>query len=134
MDQGESKTDRGVTERDFTVPCKDRSIPGVLWTPEGSTAPTPLVLIGHGGSGHKREDHLVALARRFVRHNTIAAATIDGPVHGDREPEELRSAPLEKRRKHLVGDRVTDSMVEDWKATLDALQKLPEIGIGRVGY
>jgi dienelactone hydrolase len=134
MDWGGNKTDRGVTERDFAVRSKDRSVPGVLWTPEDATGSTPLVLIGHGGNGHKREDHLVALARRFVRHNAIAAVTIDGPIHGDREPEEIRGAPFEERSKHFVGDRVTDDMIEDWKATLDALQKLPEIGPGHVGY
>ena len=84
MEWGHSETTKGVTERDFTVSCNQRAVPGVLWTPEHADAPTPLVLIGHGGSGHKREAHLVSLARRFVRHNGIAAASIDGPVHGDR--------------------------------------------------
>jgi len=134
MNWGDSQTSKGVTERDFTVACRERSVPGVLWTPEESNTPTPLVLIGHGGNGHKREGHLVALARRFVRHNGIAAATIDGPAHGDREPEEAKGEPFEERRKRYVGESITDGMVEDWKATLDALQKLPEIGIGPVGY
>jgi dienelactone hydrolase len=134
MDWGESKTSRGVTERDFSVVCEGRIVPGVLWTPENTNAPAPLVLIGHGGNGHKREDHLVALARRLVRHSAIAAVTIDGPAHGDREPEEARGESIALRRKRFMGDRITDAMVEDWKATLDALQKLPEIGIGRVGY
>jgi dienelactone hydrolase len=134
MDWGESRTSKGVTERDFSVACEDRIVPGVLWTPESANVPAPLVLIGHGGNGHKREDHLVALARRLVRHNAIAAVTIDGPAHGDREPEEAKGESFAERRKRFMGDRITDKMVEDWKATLDALQKLPEIGIGRVGY
>ena len=87
MEWGHSETDRGVTERDFSVSRHGRTVPGVLWSPENAAAPTPLVLIGHGGSGDKRETHLVALARRFVRHNGIAAATIDGPAHGDRKPK-----------------------------------------------
>ena len=134
LNWGESQTSRGVTERDFTVTCKDRSVPGVLWTPEACEAPTPLVLIGHGGNGHKREDHLQALARRFVRHNKISAATIDGPIHGDRMPPEVENESVSKRMRRLIGDAIADSMIEDWKATLDALQKIPEIGIGRVGY
>jgi len=134
MEWGRSQSSKGVTERDFNVTCNGRTVPGVLWTPERADAPTPLVLIGHGGNGHKREAHLVALARRFVRHNGIAAATIDGPAHGDREPEGIDGESLAQRRRRYIGDRVTDDMVEDWKTTLDALHKLPEIGIGRVGY
>ena len=134
MEWGRSKTSKGVTERDFSVSCNGRTVPGVIWTPEHADAPTPLVLIGHGGTGHKRETHLISLARRFVRHNGIAAATIDGPAHGDRRPEGADDESLAERRRRYIGERVTDEMVEDWKATLDALHKLPEIGIGRVGY
>ena len=134
MKWGKSVTNKGVTERDFSVSCNGRTVPGVLWSPELAQSPTALVLIGHGGSGHKRQDHLVSLSRRFVRHNGIAAATIDGPFHGDRQPEGIENESVADRRRRFIRDSVTDTMVEDWKATLDALQKLPEIGIGRVGY
>ncbi|HIF91691.1 MAG: dienelactone hydrolase family protein [Myxococcales bacterium] len=134
MKFSQSKTNKGVTERDFSVTCQDRTIPGVLWTPEARSEPTPLVLIGHGGSGHKREDHLVSLARRFVRHNGISAVTIDGPFHGDRASDEVKNESVNKTLRRLNGEDIVDKMVEDWKATLDALQKLPEIGIARVGY
>ncbi len=134
MEWGNSQTNKDVTERDFTVSRNGRNVPGVLWSPERAEAPTPLVLIGHGGSGHKREAHLISLARRFVRHNGIAAVTIDGPAHGDRKPEGADNESVAERRRRFIGSRVTDEMVEDWKATLDALQKLPEIGIGRVGF
>lgn len=134
MEWGHSATSKGVTERDFTLSGNGRTVPGVLWISEHPDAPTPLVLIGHGGNGHKRESHLVSLARRFVRHNGIAAVTIDGPAHGDRRPRGADDESLAERRRRYIGDRVTDQMVEDWKATLDALAKLPEIGIGPVGY
>ncbi len=134
MEWGRSATHKGVQERDFTVTCNERTVPGVLWTPEHTGMPTSLVLMGHGGSGHKRESHLVSLARRFVRHNGIAAASIDGPAHGDRKPEGADAEPLAERRRRFLGEGVTDSMVEDWKATLDALHQLPELGPGRVGY
>lgn len=134
MEWGSSVTNKGVTERDFTVSCNDRTVPGVLWFPENAHSSTPLVLMGHGGSGHKREAHLIGLARRFVRHDGIAVTTIDGPVHGDRKPEGMDNESVVEKRRRFIGDQVADSMVEDWKATLDALQKLPEIGIGRVGY
>jgi dienelactone hydrolase len=134
MNLTQSKTNKGVTERDFSVTSHERTIPGVLWTPENRSEPTPLVLIGHGGSGHKRDDHLVGLARRFVRHNGIAAATIDGPFHGDRASDDVKNESVNKTLRRLNGEEVVDQMVEDWKATLDALRKLPEIGIDRVGY
>jgi dienelactone hydrolase len=134
MNFSQSKTSKGVTERDFSITCRERTVPGVLWTPENASGSTPLVLIGHGGSGHKREDHLVGLARRFVRHNGIAAVTIDGPFHGDRATDEVKNESVDKTLRRLNGEAVVDQMVEDWKATLDALQKLPEIGIAPVGY
>jgi len=134
MNFGDSKTSRGVTERDFQVTGHEGNVPGVLWTPENRSEPTPLVLIGHGGGGHKRDDHLVGLARRFVRHHGIAAATIDGPFHGDRASVEVKRESVTKTLRRLNAEGIAEKMVEDWKATLDALQKLPEIGMNRVGY
>jgi dienelactone hydrolase len=131
---GESLVSKGVRERGFEVTCDGRAVPGVLWAPEAATGPTPLVLIGHGGSGHKRQGHLVSLARRLVRHHGIAAATIDGPVHGDRASEGVDLSDPRKRRAAFQRKGVVDAMVADWKATLDALQKLPELGAARAGY
>lgn len=129
----EAVTSRGVTERAFAVPCEDRAVPGIVWTPEDAVGPTALVLIGHGGNGHKRQDHILALARRLVRHQRIAAAAIDGPAHGDRRPDDLPEDVTE-RLAATIREEAADPMVADWKATLDALQKLPEIGTSRVGY
>lgn len=134
MEWSHTAKERGVSERSFSLTCEDRRVPGVAWLPEGAEGPTPLVLIGHGGSGHKREPHIVSLARRLVRHAGIAAAAIDGPAHGDRKPADGSDDSLEERRRRYVGGEITDAMVADWKATLDALQKIPEIGIGPVGY
>ncbi len=122
-----------VAERGFTVEQAGRSVPGIVWTPEKAEAPTSLLLIGHGGSGHKREPHILALARRLVRHHGIAAAAIDGPLHGDRAPAGGPRTLAERRAAYRDG-KVVDEMIADWKATLDALQKLPELGVGKVGY
>lgn len=126
-------TSKGVTERGFTLEQSGRSIPGIAWTPENAEAPTPVVLIGHGGSGHKRQPHILALARRLVRHHGIAAAAIDGPLHGDRAPAGVQPT-LDERRAAYRNSKLVDGMIADWKATLDALQKLPELGVGKVGY
>src|ERR1039458_10620992 len=81
LDDEESQ---GVRERRFDLDRGGRIVPGLLWTPVGAAGPRPLVLLGHGGSGHKRQDYALSLARRLVRHHGFGAASIDGPVHGDR--------------------------------------------------
>jgi dienelactone hydrolase len=130
---GAGTTSKGVRERGFALERGGHSVPGIAWTPENAQAPTPVVLIGHGGSGHKREPHILALARRLVRHHGIAAAAIDGPLHGDRAPAGAQPTLAARRAAYRDG-QVLDGMIADWKATLDALQKLPEIGVGKVGY
>ncbi len=82
---GES-TESGVRERRFDLERAGRRIPGILWTRGGPPPDEPagLVLIGHGASGHKRQDYVLSMARRLVRHHGLAVVAIDGPVHGDR--------------------------------------------------
>lgn len=130
----EPVTAMGVTEAKFEIECDRRRVPGIAWTPEAAEAPTPVVLIGHGGSGHKRQPHLLSLARRLVRHHGIAACAIDGPIHGDRAPGDLDGLDVQERRRRFARPAVTDEMIADWKTTLDALQKLDSIGSGPVGY
>ncbi len=133
---GEEVTTRGVTQRRFDVEGPGGPVPGLLWTPEGGAGPRPLVLLGHGASGHKAEDYVVAFARRLVRHRGYAAAAIDGPVHGDRRtdgnPPGL--AFLEFGQRWSSDTTLTDAMIADWRATLDALTGLPHVGPGPIAY
>ncbi len=130
---GEAIVERGVREQRFDVNCQGRRVPGLLWTSE-SGGPAALVLLGHGGSLHKRADYILSTARRLVRHHGIAALAIDGPAHGDRRPDggtdpEKARADFEKAWQR---PETTDETVADWKAALDAAQD--ELGDGPVGY
>ena len=128
----------GVRQRRFDVQRAGQRVPGLLWTPAESEGRCPLVLLGHGGSGSKRQDYVVTMARRLVHEHGISAAAIDGPVHGDRRagppaPSALVLAEFAQRWAN-DGDAMTDGIVADWIATLDALQSLPEVGNGPVGW
>jgi len=56
----------GVCERGFAVERDGSVIPGVLWCPAEASTPQPLVLLGHGGGAHKRNDRMVMLGRMFA--------------------------------------------------------------------
>lgn len=125
-------TAKGVTERVFDLEAMGRRVPGIIWTPEGAKGPRPLVLLGHGGSQNKRSDHILALGRRLVRHADFAATAIDAIAHGERDS--VGTISQEERSKRTSSDAGAQEMIEDWKATLDALQELDEVGTGPVGY
>ncbi|MEG8182110.1 alpha/beta hydrolase [Nocardia terpenica] len=135
----EQRFDDGVLEREFTL----GEIPGILWTP--GSAPAPLILLGHPGGLRRMYSRLVARARHSAAQG-FAAATIELPGSGDRP----RCAAIEQARADLqralkAGEPVADEIVErlvlplvdkavpEWRAALDDLLALPEIG-GPVGY
>ena len=128
----------GVLEREFRL----GEIPGILWT--SGSAPTPLILLGHPGGLHTMYPRLVARARHSVAEG-FAAATIELPGSGDRPRfAATEDARADLRRALAAGepvDEIVDRLVlplvekavPEWRATLDALLSLPEIG-GPVGY
>ncbi|WP_024805271.1 hypothetical protein [Nocardia sp. BMG51109] len=137
----EQHLDDGVLEREFTL----GEIPGILWTPGSASAPVPLILVGHPGGLQKMYPRLVARAGHAAAEG-YAAATIELPGSGDRP----RSAAAEQARADLrraieaggpVDDEIVDRLVlplvdkavPEWRAALDALLALPEIG-DPVGY
>lgn len=133
----------GVRERDFTV----GEIPGVLWSPDSRSDRAPLVLLGHGGGIHKKAPACAERARRLVLACGFHVAAIDAPGHGDR----LRTEHDEREIDAMLAARdagepegpiivrynayLAEQAVPEWRATLDALQELREIGAdGPVGY
>ena len=138
-------TSSGVTERLFTV----GEVPGAVWAPADAAGPRPLVLLGHGGGGHRTAPPIVGRARRLVAGSGYAVAAIDAPgwggrpVPADYEPfnaeiEELTAAgkPLGDAfaRRGVVAAALA---IPEWQATIDALTGLDWIGAGGtvpVGY
>jgi dienelactone hydrolase len=130
----EPVTERGVTERRFHLVRDVGVVPGILWLPARPERPLPLVLMGHGGSGHKRSDRQLRLGRWFAGVSQVAAVAIDGPYHGDRVAEPVDSRQYQDRMAAIGVDTVTDGMVDDWCATLDAISELDAINADRVAY
>jgi dienelactone hydrolase len=136
-------TDRGVTERDFSLTVAGQLVPGVAWSPEGKLS-WPTILLGHGGTQHKRTAGVQSLARRLVRNMGYGAVAIDAPDHGDRrtepqeekfEPEEMRriAASLTPKQARVLEDRDSAAAAE-WRATVEALQASPGFSDGPFGY
>ncbi|HXQ90631.1 MAG TPA: hypothetical protein VN768_03665 [Acidimicrobiales bacterium] len=137
MQFGDEVVAKGVRQRRFDVVREGTTVPGMLWTPAETHGPRPVVLLGHGASGNKRQDYVVALARGLVRHHGLCAASVDGPVHGDRRADgnlDGDVAFLEFAAAWSAEERLIDTMVDDWRAVIDALQALPEIADGPCGY
>ncbi len=134
-----------VVERDFMV----GEVTGVLWSPVSGSDHAPLVLMGHGGGLHKKTPGLLSRAHHCVSTYGYTVAAIDAPGHGDRprtaQDEQARAdlrqamAAGETERVTSISVRYGTSLakraVPEWQATIDALQKLPEIGTeAPIGY
>jgi dienelactone hydrolase len=134
-------TSDGVCEQDFTLD----DIPGVLWFPAGTAGPRPLVLLGHGGGGHKRAPGVLGRARRLTAGCGFAAAAIDMPGFGDRpKTAEDERFVAEIRARRAAGEPVIGQVlrynvalaaraVPEWRSVLDALLDAGVTG-GPVGY
>ena len=134
-------TSDGVCEQDFTLD----DIPGVLWFPAGTAGPRPLVLLGHGGGGHKRTPGVLGRARRLTADCGFAAAAIDMPGFGDRpKTAEDERFVAEIRARRAAGEPVIGQVlrynvalaaraVPEWRSVLDALLDAGVTG-GPVGY
>jgi dienelactone hydrolase len=121
-----------VSTRGFTLARNGQNIPGMLWQPAAPSGRRPLILMGHGGSGHKRNARMAMLGKLFAGEYGWSAAAIDGPVHGERGPVTEPGHPL--YRQMWQRPDVVEQMIADWRVTLDALTRLDTIDAARVGY
>ena len=145
----DTRTDAGVTRRSFELRVAGEAVPAVIWAPEGVDTPRPLVLMGHGGSQHKKTPGITARARQYAQRLGYATLAIDAPGHGDRISRQeavamMREvgarvrgetpADLSSERLRAMGQRARQA-VPEWTAALDAAQGMDFVGdSGPVGY
>jgi dienelactone hydrolase len=149
VDFTDERTEAGVTRRSFELTVGGERVPAVLWTPEGASGPRPLVLMGHGGSQHKKTPGIRARAAQYAQRLGYATLAIDAPGHGDRISREEAEAIARDVGARVTGQTApgwsperlrqmaerTARAVPEWKAALDAVQTLDEIGAkGPIGY
>jgi cephalosporin-C deacetylase-like acetyl esterase len=149
MEFTQERTEDGVTRRLFELTVAGETVPAVIWAPEGAKGPRPLVLMGHGGSQHKKTPGIRTRAAQYAKKLGYATLAIDAPGHGDRitreEAAELArdvgarvsgqtEAAWTPERLRWMAER-TARAVPEWKAALDAALTFDFVGSGGpVGY
>lgn len=125
----------GCAFHELTIRRSSVNIPVALWLPTEGSRPFPLVLVGHGGSGHKTSDLVLDTVEKLVDPLKIAVLAIDGPVHGARRGDSKDGVAARQEFRDLWsrGGEI-DAMVEDWKAALDEVCGRPEIDPKRIAW
>lgn len=140
-----------VAQRDFCVEVDGEAVPCVVWTPVDATGPRNLIVMGHGGSQHKKTETIRLRAQDYARRFGWATAVADAPGHGDRITREEAA-----RMAKLVGARVSGEVTEratemearfrqmaqraqqaarEWRVMLDTVQGFDFVGDQHpVGY
>ena len=120
----ENKSRGVITEREFSLEVDGRTVPGVYWSAKDEPCDR-LVLLGHGGTTHKKVEYIEMLAKRLVACG-ISAMAIDGPGHGERKNQRQKSDESTNtldefpRMWHSGGG--TQAIVADWIAALDFIE------------
>src|SRR5579863_1891967 len=145
----DTRTEDGVTRRSFSVEVGGEAVPAVIWAPAEARGPRPLVLMGHGGSQHKKTPGIRTRAAQYAQRLGYATLAIDAPGHGDRISREeavtlMRetgarvtgqvASPWTPERLKMMAERSLRAIPE-WKAALDMAQSFDFVGAGGpVGY
>ncbi len=128
------ETDDGFVERELRLTRAGNQVPGVVWLPSRPGSSCPVVLLGHGGSGHKWSERITRLGRWFASQGGLAAVAIDGPYHGDRVAGPLTPAEYQHRILEAGLDAVVEAMVSDWRAAVEAVSTLAIVDATNLGY
>ena len=142
---GETRTAAdGLVERDFVLEValaspegepETERVPGVLWSAAGASRPGTLVLGGHGFCVHKRVPFPLPVVRSLASEHGCAVAILDAPEHGDRRKDPAQDAQATADAWTAYWARYVGSRVaREYEAAAAALQALPEIADGPVGY
>lgn len=139
----------GVLQRDFQIEVAGESVPCVIYAREGATGPRPLILMGHGGSQHKKIEGIRLRAIQYAKEFDWATLAIDAPGHGDRITREEAeqnmievgkrvrgevSAPMDPARMEMMAQRSVLAIPE-WRAALDAVLEFDFVaGTENIGY
>lgn len=145
----EIRAEGGVQRHAFELTVAGERVPAVIWSPEGARGPRPLVLMGHGGSQHKKTESLRIRASQYAKRLGYAVLAIDAPGHGDRVSREEAARNMAETGARVSGqvraewtpERLarmaerTRQAIPEWKAALDAAQGFDFVGRdGPVGY
>ena len=124
-----------VIETTVPVETKSGTLDCVVWSPNGEPLQRPLVLLGHGGTGHKKSPYLVWFAMRLVTDYNFVAAAIDHlPQHGDRGGISNIRNTVDWTGASATFDEAIDSIVDDWQATIRTLVNRIEVDETKIGY
>jgi len=131
---GKDELKLSVQERGFTLEVDGRTVPGVYWSPAEEISER-LVLLGHGGTTHKKVEYIEQVAMLLVGRG-ISAMAIDGPGHGERgsvqiSPEDVASDPTVFPRIWHEGGG-TEAVIADWASALDFIEA--EEGVRPTGW
>ncbi len=93
-----------------------------------------MVLLGHGGSGHKAIDLHRRLALQLATGMGVACLAIDGPYHGDRAVP--GDDPLDYQKRVVAEGPVAvhTRMCQEWLTVLEAASKAWGLDGTAVGY
>ena len=108
-------------------------VPMSVWTPVGVT-PRAIVLIGHGGSHHRRAEMVEMTARIINVHIPAYVVAIDGPVHGDRLTGEPGDNVQAFVRKWTSEDGGVPLILADWRSAITVARRLGGAAHLLVGY